>query len=188
MDNVPIVLDKGTLLVASPDIHGALFSKGVVLLVEHSLSGSFGVLINKAVEVELGDEMLSMEDLANKHIELRAGGPLQANQMMILHGPCEYAHQSVEILPGTFLGGDLDFLQKALNDENGPPIRLFFGYTGWPAGLLEREFLNGEWMACRGNSHYIFETPAEQIWRTVLREMGGKYATLSMIPDDLSLN
>ena len=114
MDN-PIVLDKGTLLVASPDVNGALFSKGVVLLIEHSLSGSFGVLINKSVEVELGDDMLSMDDLANKNIQLRAGGPLQANQMMILHGPCEYAHQSVEVLPGTFLGA-------STKTPNGRPL------------------------------------------------------------------
>ena len=35
---------------------------------------------------------------------------------------------------------------------------------------------------------HIFDIPPEKLWQTILREMGGKYATLSMIPEDLSLN
>jgi putative transcriptional regulator len=39
-----------------------------------------------------------------------------------------------------------------------------------------------------GSKKYIFDTPTDKIWQTVLKDMGGKYASLSMIPEDLSLN
>ena len=37
-------------------------------------------------------------------------------------------------------------------------------------------------------NRHIFQVPAEQMWQMILREMGGKYASMSMIPEDLSLN
>ena len=107
---------------------------------------------------------------------------------MLLHDYDKIPDQTLTVMEGVYLGGDLPFLQEAAADENGPAIRLCFGYTGWSAGQLEREFLDGLWYITPGNSKHIFETPSEKVWSQVLQEMGGKYSTLSMIPEDLSLN
>jgi putative transcriptional regulator len=82
----------------------------------------------------------------------------------------------------------LSFLQECVANENGPSLLLCFGYTGWAAGQLEREFLDGGWFLTPATARHLFETPPEKLWQTLLREMGGKYATLSMTPEDLSLN
>jgi putative transcriptional regulator len=86
------------------------------------------------------------------------------------------------------LGGDLQFLQESILDPQGPHIHLCFGYAGWGTGQLEREFLDGHWFLHPANAQHIFHIPPEKLWQALLREMGGKYATLSMIPEDLSLN
>jgi putative transcriptional regulator len=75
-----------------------------------------------------------------------------------------------------------------MHNANGPRIRLCFGYTAWGAGLLEKEFLSGQWFLHPASAKRVFETPPEKIWQSILRDMGGKYATLSMIPEDLNLN
>lgn len=54
MHKVPYAkLEKGTLLVASPEVEEGFFSRAVILVCEHSPNGSFGLAINKPLHVEL---------------------------------------------------------------------------------------------------------------------------------------
>lgn len=181
-------LTKGTFIIASPDITSGMYFRGVILLCEHGPTGSFGILVNKALDVEIPEEVINMKEIANTRVQIRAGGPLQPNQMMLVHSSDQIPDQTLKLCDGVFLGGDLQFLQEALSNSNGPDVRLCFGYCGWGPGQLEREFLSGMWFLCSAQAKHVFETPSDKLWQTVLREMGGKYATLSMIPEDLSLN
>ncbi|MFT4552407.1 MAG: putative transcriptional regulator [Chlamydiales bacterium] len=189
MVNLPHAdLRKGTLLIATPDIDAGMFFRSVILVCEHSVNGSFGIVINKNLDLELPDEILNMNQLANPRVGLRAGGPVQTNQMMILHVSGQIPENTLEICTGVYLGGDLQFLQSVVTDDDGPEVLLCFGYAGWGGGQLEREFLDGSWLLAQGDIDSIFRTPVEKLWQVLLREMGGKYATLSMIPEDLTLN
>ncbi len=181
-------LDKGTLLVASPDIEEGIYYRSVMLVCEHSASGSFCLIVNKPIEMLLPDEIINTKEIANPDIQMRAGGPVQPNQMMLLHSSNQIPDQTVKVCEGVFLGGDLQFLQESATNPNGPHLRLCFGYAGWDAGQLEREFLSGNWFLHPASAHLVFEIPADKLWQTTLRAMGGKYPTLSMIPEDLSLN
>lgn len=181
-------LEKGTFLIATPDVDTGIFARSVLLVCEHSSNGSFGIIINKNLELELPEEITTVEELKNPRLGIRASGPVQTNQMMLLHSSPDLPEQTIEICPGVYLGGDLQFLQEAISDENGPNILLCFGYAGWQSGQLEREFLDGGWFLHPSSARHIFETDPDNLWQTLLREMGGRYATLSMIPDDLSLN
>lgn len=189
MQSIPYShLTKGTFLVASPDVTDGIYFRSVLLLCEHGANGSFGLIINKGLDIELPEEILNIKELSNPHVEIRAGGPIQPNQMMLLHSSQTLGNQVLEICEGLYLGGDVQFLQEAMADKNGPYIRLCFGYAGWGIGQLEREFLSGQWFLHPASAKHVFETPSERVWQSVLREMGGKYATLSMIPEDLRLN
>jgi len=181
-------ITKGTLLIATPDINQGLFFRGVILVCEHANNGSFGLVINKVLDLELPEEIINLEQVTNKKVGLRAGGPIQTNQMMLLHTSKAVPDQTMEVCDGVYLGGDLDFLQKCLTDEKGPPIHLCFGYTGWGAGQLEREFLDGRWYLHPATEQLLFDVAPENLWKEVLRSMGGKYAALSMIPEDLTMN
>lgn len=189
MESLPYShLTKGTFLIASPDVEPGLYFRSVILICEHHISGSFGLIINKPLNVELPEEIINMRDLANPHVAIRAGGPIQPNQMMLIHSSDKIPEQTLKICSGVFLGGDLQFLQEAVSATEGPHLRLCFGYSGWGSGQLEREFLNGQWFLYPASDKYVFEIPPEKVWQSLLREMGGRYATLSMIPEDLSLN
>lgn len=189
MDSIPYShLEKGTFLIASPDVGTGMFFRSVLLLCEHSPNGSFGIIVNKNLELELPEEILSLDQLNNPRVAIYAGGPVQTNQMMLLHSSKSIPEQTIEICEGLYLGGDLQFLQEAVTDSHGPNIRLCFGYAGWQAGQLEREFLDGGWFIHPASAKHIFEIPPEKLWQFLLRELGGRYATLSMIPEDLSLN
>lgn len=181
-------IQKGTLLIAAPDIDIGVFFRAVILVCEHNPNGSFGIVINKSLDLELPEEIVNIHNLANTKVDIRAGGPVQTNQMMLLHTSDKVPQQTLEICPGVYLGGDLQFLQDSLSDSNGPAVHLCFGYAGWGAGQLEREFLDGGWFIFPGSADFVFYNNPDKLWTVLLREMGGKYATLSMIPEDLTVN
>lgn len=189
MEHVPYSqIQKGTFLISAPDIEMGLFFRSVILICEHSSNGSFGLVINKNLDLELPEQIINVDSLANARVGIRAGGPVQTNQMMLLHTADRIPEQTLQICDNVFLGGDLHFLQEVITDEHGPNILMCFGYAGWGAGQLEREFLDGNWFIHPASAQLIFNTPPEALWSTLLREMGGKYASLSMIPEDLSVN
>jgi putative transcriptional regulator len=189
MENLPYAqIQKGTFLIATPDIEGGIFFRSIVLVCEHNPNGSFGIIINKELSLELPDDVINVDTLANPNVQIRAGGPVQTNQMMLLHTSDKIPDQTLKICDEVYLGGDLQFLQGAITDESGPFLHMCFGYAGWGAGQLEREFLDGHWYLYPTSEYHLFHVPADKLWQTLLREMGGKYATISMIPEDLTLN
>jgi putative transcriptional regulator len=189
MEDIPYShIQKGTFLIASPELESGLFFRSVILVCEHNPNGSFGLVINKKLDLELPEEIMTTENLNNPRVGMRTGGPIQTNQMMLVHTSDEIPQQTLELCEGVYLGGDLQFLHESIDDSNGPNVLLFFGYTGWTAGQLEREFLDGNWFLHPASAKHLFYTSPEKIWQTLLREMGGKYATLSLLPEDLSLN
>ena len=65
-------LKKGTFLVASPDIEGGIFYRSVVLLCDHSPVGSFGLIVNKPLHIQLEEDFFGLEG-SNAQIDMRAG-------------------------------------------------------------------------------------------------------------------
>lgn len=40
---------KGKILISTPDISGDIFSRSVVLIIEHDAHGAFGFILNKKI-------------------------------------------------------------------------------------------------------------------------------------------
>lgn len=188
MQNSPPQISKGSLLIASPEIGSGLYAKSVVLICEHNETGSFGLILNKPLSVELPEEVIDMKAAANQRLSTWTGGPIQVGQMMLLHSCNRIPDQVLQINSGLFLGGDLEFLQTSAADPEGPFIRLCFGYSGWESGQLEKELTKGYWFSIPATSKHVFEESPDTLWKTLLTEMGGQPSSLSNMPDDLSLN
>ena len=181
-------LKKGSFLIASPEVNDGLFFRSVVLLCDQSPVGSFGIIINKSLDMDVPEEMLNLGELADANISIRAGGPNQPNQIMLIHSHKQNSDSNLKICEGVYLGGDLECIHEMTTCPEPPSLLMCLGYSGWGAGLLEREFLSGAWYLHPASKKHVFETPPTMLWQTLLREMGGKYKTLSMIPEDLELN
>ena len=181
-------LKKGVFLVASPQIENGIFFRSVVLLCDHSSVGSFGLIVNKPLQVDQDNDLLELGDLAEANIQIRAGGPKDTHQMTLLQNVQTGTPGSSKVCEGIYLNGDMDSLSMTSGSENSTPTLLCLGYGVWNTGVLEREFLNSAWFLHPATPQHVFETPVENLWQTLLREMGGKYKTFSMIPEDLELN
>ncbi|MDJ0652018.1 MAG: YqgE/AlgH family protein [Simkaniaceae bacterium] len=185
MANIPYAeLKKGTFLIASPNIEEGIFYRSVVLLCDHSPVGSFGLIVNKPLDVQLEEDFFGLAG-SDTQIDMRAGGPNQPNQVMLIQDQRRDEETSLQICEGVYLNGDVESIQEK---ERIPQTLLCFGYGGWASGALEREFLSGAWFLFPATKEHIFNSPAAKLWQTLLREMGGKYKTLSLLPEDLELN
>jgi len=181
-------LKKGVFLIASPDISGGVFFRGVVLLCDHSSAGSLGLIVNKPLEVDMPNVFAEFTDLPDIPLQTRAGGPNQPHQIMLLQNYEMTTGNSLKVCDDVYLNEDFEISQHGGHPSSAKLTLLCFGYSGWERGELEREFLNGAWFLHPANSTHIFGTSPELLWRTLLREMGSRYKTLSMLPDDLDLN
>lgn len=182
-------LSKGIFIVSTPEIDEGIFARSVIFICEHNMNGSFGLIINKKVEVSFSENLYQLKDLEQGLFKISAGGPVQTHQLMTLHNCSTNPNQTLNICENIYLGGDLNFIQELIhNPERENNLCLCFGYAGWGPGQLEKEILESQWYVSPFSSEILFSTEYDLLWQQTLQNMGGKYASISMIPEDLSLN
>ncbi len=155
-----------SFLIASPAFSGPVFEESVVLLLEDSEDGSFGIIINKNSGKTLGElnaDFLSTE-LAD--VEVFEGGPIAKDRISL--ALC-IGDDGTE---GSFsFGVSPDKAREALNKNNTARIGAFAGYAGWEPGQLQMEINEGTWIVCNADVNLMFDIPQDEIWEElVLRE------------------
>ncbi|MEZ4900393.1 MAG: YqgE/AlgH family protein [Spirosomataceae bacterium] len=177
---------KGKLLIAEPFLGDPNFERSVVFLCEHNDHGSFGLVFNQSTTLSLND--ILREPVAN-NLPVYLGGPVEQNTLHFLHR-LPLIEDAIPVTHGLYWSGDFEQLTTLLNvgKITEQDIRFFIGYSGWSAGQLEEEIQRKSWIVSDTDPNFIFETPVEQFWRSVLRRMGGEYRVKSHYPTDPSLN
>ena len=186
MTDPDIAPTPGVLLIAPPMMRDPNFWRAVVLLCEHGPDGSFGLILNRPLTLELSEVM---NDLEGENM-VSLGGPVQQNTLHFLHRHGDIVTEAIPLLDGVLWGGDFDAIKTLIQTEVASPqdLRFFLGYAGWSPGQLEEEIAGGGWFLTPGDDVLIFPDDPKTLWRTVLRHMGGPYALLSNFPDDPRLN
>jgi putative transcriptional regulator len=179
-------LAPGMLLVAHPMLGDPNFRRSVVLICEHSADGSFGLILNRPLDLALSDVVdgLSGDDL------LSLGGPVQQDSLHFLHRHDDVLEGAIPVMDGVHWGGDFETVKTLVWAEQASPrdLRFFIGYAGWSAGQLEDEVGEGGWFLAPATDDLVFADAPKHLWRTVLRRMGGEYALLVNFPDDPRMN
>ncbi len=186
MENRSSPLSKGTLLLASPEIDEGIYRKSVILLCDHSPAGSFGLIINKMQDPSFFEE-IPLNSLKKTPHSFRIGGPMQPNQIMLIHGYDSIPEQTLTICPGVYLGGDETFLKKLSHECSDEHYLICFGFAGWGNGALEQEVESGLWYTYPAKKDLIF-SQSSHLWSQILKMKGGKFEAMSQIPDDLTQN
>jgi len=179
--------EKGSLLLSEPFLPDPNFERTVVLLCEHNQQGSFGFVLNKPSTVFVGD---IIEELEGCNSMVYIGGPVQQDTLHFLHqrGDLE---GSIDVGNGLFWGGDFQMLKLWLaTDLMGvDEIKFFLGYSGWSEGQLEKELEGESWIvADKSSIEVCLKLDAETLWKSVLKEMGGRFQLYSNYPVDPRLN
>ncbi|MFL5319772.1 MAG: YqgE/AlgH family protein [Myxococcaceae bacterium] len=161
------------LLVAMPQLADPNFHRAVVLMVEHSVGGAMGIVLNRAAPLTLKDVAEGQSlNLANSRGRepVFLGGPVEPQRGFVLHDSKDVGER-LEVLPGLYLSVTLDALQPLLEGSNHR-VRFCLGYAGWGPMQLEQEIAQGAWLFAEASPDYALTNEPKQLWDTVLRGMG----------------
>ena len=193
----------GNFLVADLDLADPSFHRSVVLLVDHSQEGAFGLVINRPLGLTAAqivqEPTLPVEFPERRgKIPLYAGGPVETQAVYALHSglPARWTSAAArEIRPGIFFEPSFPALQAyvsgqapELPPDDVPLIRLYLGYAGWSAGQLETELEQGAWQVIEARSSLVFQTVPTEIWLKAMEIRGGFWGITAQTGFKPSLN
>jgi putative transcriptional regulator len=169
---------QGKLLIASPSMPD-YFNRTVILMVEHTDEGAFGLVLNRPSETTVGEVSPDLAELIGAEHVLHVGGPVQPNAVTAI-GEHPDPGDATKLIVGTVGMVDLD----------APPqlsrVRVFAGYAGWGAGQLDGELGQEAWIV--EDAHPDDPFGDGDLWATVLDRKGGEFALLARMPPDPSVN
>lgn len=179
---------NGSILISEPYLGDPNFERTVVLICSHSEDeGTFGLVLNRMSNLKLSDVIDVYSDTFE--MELGIGGPVQYNTLHYVHRLSQLS-QAVKLGEDVYWGGDFETLRTMIGSGLVSPseIRFFLGYSGWTPGQLQEEIDKNVWIVNNNAANKLFNLEADSLWRSILREMGGKYKVLSNYPVDPRLN
>lgn len=170
---------RGKLLIASPALPD-WFRRTVILVVEHTEDGAFGLVLNRPSETTVDEAVPVLAGIAGADDRVHIGGPVQPDGVVALG---EFADP--ELSPNLVVG------DVGLVDLDDPPeglarIRLFAGHAGWGEGQLDGELEAEAWIVADPEPDDAFSDG--DLWSESLRRQGGEYQLLARMPADPSLN
>jgi putative transcriptional regulator len=179
---------KGILLIAEPFLNDPSFVRSVVVLCEHNEEGSFGLVINNKLDMELGDFFPEFEDFK---IPLYQGGPVEIDSLHFLHQYPDLIPDSIMISDGVYRGGNFETVRTLINSEaiDLDKIRFYVGYSGWDPDQLDEEvILENSWLTTEATPALVFLQNTNDIWKESIKKLGGKYEMMINFPKDPQLN
>ena len=187
-------VERGTLLAAGPELLDPNFMHGVVLMCQHTDDGAYGLVINRPSELttrQVLEGHVAFEDLDVPEFPVFIGGPVGLDTLQILHRVPKRIHGGVELVPGLYIGGDLQTVARYLAEDPGHAarnLRLTLGYSGWGEGQLEVELATGSWLPAPGDVSAVFREEVSTLWRDVVRSIGNTTEGLAEQPPDPEWN
>jgi len=178
---------RGKLLLASPTLTDPNFARSVVLIAEHTEDGAMGLVLNRPAETTIGEAVPDLAWLSSGDARVFVGGPVAETAVIVL---AEFDRPE---LAGAIVEGDLGFIGAEADDPEQLDgairrARVFAGHAGWGPGQLEDEIEEDAWIVEPPKREEVFTEQPEDLWATVLRRKGRRYALLSTMPPDPSLN
>lgn len=179
----------GALLVAMPALTEPTFAGAVVYVLDHSDTGTLGVVLGQPSQVEIRDVLPGWCDLAVEPGVFHVGGPCETDTALCL----------ATASPGTAVPGlrpvagdvhlvDLDGEPDALAGQLSG-LRVFAGYAGWSPGQLAGEIAEGAWGCVPSRpGDVLSDLSGAALWRRVLGRQRGRLAVLSTATADPTVN
>ncbi|BAP54947.1 putative transcriptional regulator [Thioploca ingrica] len=170
-------------LIAMPNLWDPHFFHTVTYVCVHNDEGAMGIVINRPLNVDLGDVLEHMDieatDPFANRLPVFEGGPVQRERGFVIHQPAGRWDAMLTISEDLGITTSRDIL-NAIADGRGPKkVLIALGYAGWGAGQLEQEMAENAWLSTPADNHIIFNIPPEQRWQAAASRLGVDLTLLS---------
>ena len=158
--------DKGMLLIANEQLTDPRFRDRVILLIQHDVQGTAGLVVNRTSRLSLATVLPQGSKLAEEGMTLSYGGPVEPQTLLALvkvrNNPPEPADEIIDGLYVTGLGVLDEWPDFA---DEVVAYRAFVGYTGWAPGQLNAEMQRGDWHVLPADEENVFADDGVQLWK-----------------------
>jgi len=186
----------GTLLVSSVELVEPTFRRTVIYLLEHSDSGSLGVVLNRPSDTAVHDLLAAWAPHAVSPKALFVGGPVRRNSALCLATLRAGVAADTRALDGVVglrrVQGRVVMVDLDAEPDTVVPyldgVRVFVGYAGWSAGQLGGEVGRGDWFTLPALPSDVLTPGRVDLWGRVLRRQPMPVALLATHPLELERN
>jgi len=163
-------------LIAMPGLDDPNFRHTTTYICEHDENGALGVVINRPLDMQLGEILQHMDiEACNEEISSRQvymGGPVQNDRGFVLHEPSGDWEATLKVTDSIGITSSRDILQAIAAGKGPKNAIVTLGYAGWGAGQLEQELAANTWLSGPSSSKIVFETPSEERWLAAAALLG----------------
>ena len=163
-------------LIAMPALSDLNFHHTATFICEHDDDGALGLVINRPMDLQLGDILEHMDieaarsDIAKQPVYM--GGPVQNDRGFVLHEPLGDWEATLKVTDAIGITSSRDILEAIALGEGPEKVFITLGYAGWGAGQLEHELATNAWLSGPASTRIVFETPCEQRWEAAAALIG----------------
>jgi putative transcriptional regulator len=180
---------KGHLLIATPQLLAPIFSRSVILMLDHSESGAAGLILNRPTEATVASISEQVfEEASDWDKAICLGGPVPG-PMVVLHAVEDLSDQ--EVIPGVYSTVDAVKVKELVRTKPEPALTIA-NYAGWAPGQLEGEIETGSWVTLPAQLKHVFWDGGDDLWRAVMRDYNTHQLStllrLREVPDDPTVN
>jgi putative transcriptional regulator len=162
-------------LIAMPGLADPNFFHTVTYICEHDADGAMGIVINRPLDLHLGDILTHMDFQATTEtagLPIFQGGPVQPERGFVLHAPHGDWEATLQISDSIGVTASQDVLAAIAAGRGPQRFLIALGYAGWGAGQLEREMAENAWLSGPATAEVLFDTPVEKRWAAAAALLG----------------
>ncbi|NJN46022.1 MAG: YqgE/AlgH family protein [Candidatus Competibacteraceae bacterium] len=164
------------LLIAMPSLMDPNFHQTVTYLSEHNADGALGIVINRPLELTLGELLehlnIPISQPAIASMPVHYGGPVQPQQGFVVHTPAGDWGSTLRVTDAIGITTSRDILQSLAQGQQPEHALVALGYAGWGPGQLEQELAENAWLSGPADPAILFHTPINQRWSAAAALLG----------------
>lgn len=163
-------------LIAMPTLDDPHFLHTVTYLCSYGKEGAMGIVINRPLDLELGEILSHMDikstDAAAQRQPIFQGGPVQPERGFVIHRPHGEWDAMLKITSELCITTSRDILVAIANGKGPDKALIALGYAGWSAGQLEQELAANAWLSTPADGSVIFDVPTPKRWQAAAARLG----------------
>ena len=178
-------------MLAAPGMLSSEFARTVVLIIEHNLEHTLGVVLNRRSEVAVANVLPEWLDYVAKPQALYLGGPLGPQAAIgvgvTTSGTVIEDHLEFTRLANRLVHVDLR-TDPAMLDGLLEGVRIFAGYAEWAPGQLDDEIERGDWYVAPALPSDVIAPAGTDLYSDIMRRQPMPLPLFSTFPADVDDN
>ena len=167
---------KDHFLIATEKMKDSRFEKTVIVMLESSKEGAWGLVINKRLGTMpialLIDPSINTSEEREKlykiNIPIFWGGPVDVKEVFILHS-VEYQSDTTRNYGIISISQDYNILFDIAKNKGPEKSLVILGYSGWGSGQLEGEMERDHWILSDIDLDITFDEKSNTKWNKAIK-------------------